>query len=177
MNYRNRSDAYLNSDIILASIGRRFWAYFLDWLFIVMLYFCVLFILSLFKVKITKIEADSVFDVKMEGENIGKYGYIILKLVLGFLPVLYFSLQFYFFKGYTLGKRIFRIRVASLYHPRPGFWHCIERSLGYFASAVECGFGFIQAYWNPNRMSLHDKIGETVVICVPRKKMVPEQNQ
>jgi uncharacterized RDD family membrane protein YckC len=42
--------------------------------------------------------------------------------------------------------------------------------LGYFASALEFGFGYIQAIWNPNRMSLHDKIGETIVIQVPVKR-------
>jgi len=52
-----------------------------------------------------------------------------------------------------------------------GFWHCFERSLGYFTSALEFGFGYIQAIWNPNRMALHDKIGETIVISLPRKKL------
>jgi hypothetical protein len=44
--------------------------------------------------------------------------------------------------------------------------------LGYFASAFEFGFGFFQAFWNPNRMALHDKIGETIVIEIPGKKLI-----
>jgi predicted esterase YcpF (UPF0227 family) len=42
--------------------------------------------------------------------------------------------------------------------------------LGYYASVLEFGFGFIQALWNPNRMALHDKIGETIVIDLLVKK-------
>jgi hypothetical protein len=63
------------------------------------------------------------------------------------------------------------IRVISLFHQHIGLLHSFERSLGYFASALEGGFGYIQAFWNPNRMSLHDKIGETIVVMVPKKKM------
>ena len=61
------------------------------------------------------------------------------------------------------------IRVLSLYHEHPGLWHYFERSLGYYASVPEFGFGFIQAIWNPDRMALHDKIGETIVIKLQKK--------
>jgi len=57
-----------------------------------------------------------------------------------------------------------------LYQEHLGLWHCVERSLGYFASALEFGFGYVQAFWNPNRMTLHDKIGETIVVALPTKK-------
>jgi len=82
-----------------------------------------------------------------------------------------FYYLFYCIKGQTIGKIFLKIKVVSLYHEKLGFWHCFERSLGYFTSALEFGFGFIQAIWNPNRMALHDKIGETIVISLPRKKL------
>jgi uncharacterized RDD family membrane protein YckC len=91
------------------------------------------------------------------------------KILLGLIPVIYFTLAFYFWKGQTIGKRILRLRVISLYHEHLGLWHCFERSLGYYASTLEGGFGFIQAFWNPNRMALHDKIGETIVIKTSKK--------
>jgi len=93
-----------------------------------------------------------------------------MKIIFGLLPVIYFTFSFYFFNGKSIGKFFCRLRVVSLYHEHLGLWHCIERSLGYFASGLEFGFGYIQAYWNPNRMSLHDKIGETIVVNLPKKK-------
>ena len=46
-------------------------------------------------------------------------------------------------KGRTIGKRIMRIRVLSLVHDRVSLWHSVERALGYGASALEAGFGFL----------------------------------
>jgi uncharacterized RDD family membrane protein YckC len=93
-----------------------------------------------------------------------------MKILFGLLPVLCFTVSFYFFNGKSIGKFFFRIRVVSLYYKKLGLWHCIERSLGYLASGLEFGFGFIQAFRNPNRMSLHDKIGETIVVNLPEKR-------
>jgi hypothetical protein len=36
---------------------------------------------------------------------------------------------------------------------------------------LEFGFGYIQALWNPNRMALHDKIGETIVIKLQKNQV------
>jgi len=119
---------------------------------------------------ISNINVHGIFDVELEMTNTSTYLITFLKFFFGFLPVLYFTISFYFWKGQTIGKYFLRIRVLSLYHRRIGLWHCIERSLGYFASALEFGFGYIQAFWNPNRMTLHDKIGETIVIELPVKK-------
>jgi uncharacterized RDD family membrane protein YckC len=124
---------------------------------------------------ITNINVHGVFEVELEMENTPSYVILLMKLLLGLLPVLYFTLLFYFWKGQTPGKYFLRIRVLSLYHEKIGLWHCIERSLGYFASALEFGFGFIQAFWNPNRMALHDKIGETVVVERRLKKQKIQQ--
>ncbi len=100
---------------------------------------------------------------------------LFFKILLGLTPVIYFTLSFYFWKGQTIGKRILRLRVISLYHEHLGFWHCLERSLGYFASTAELGFGFIQAFWNPNRMALHDKICETIVIKLQKKQVTIQE--
>lgn len=170
MNYRNRSERSFGNDIILATIKRRFAAFVIDCLFIVMLYLCVVMLFSIFSVDEWKINVKSIFEVEIE-TNLGIPALIVfLKIFFGFLPVLYFTILLYFSKGQTLGKFLLRIRVISLYHDHLGLWHCFERSLGYFTSALEGGFGFIQAIWNFNRMALHDKIGETLVISLPPKK-------
>jgi len=125
---------------------------------------------SLLKMNISKINAHGIFDVDIEMDNTPSWLVTIMKFVFGLLPVIYFAVSFYFWKGKTIGKHFLRIKVLSIYHEQLGLWHCIERSLGYFASALEFGFGYIQAIWNPNKMALHDKIGETIVIKLPAKK-------
>jgi len=44
------------------------------------------------------------------------------------------------------------------------FFQSIERALGYGASFLEAGFGFIQFFINPNRRTVHDRIAETIVV-------------
>jgi uncharacterized RDD family membrane protein YckC len=170
MNYKTRSEFHNANEFILATIRKRFFAFIIDWFVIVLIYLCILILFSLFNMNISNINVHGIFDVEVEIENMQSSLISILKIFFGLLPVLYFTASFYFWRGQTIGKYFLRLRVLSLYHEHIGLWHCIERSLGYFASALEFGFGYIQAFWNPNRMSLHDKIGETIVIELPVKR-------
>jgi uncharacterized RDD family membrane protein YckC len=70
----------------------------------------------------------------------------------------------YIGNGKTLGKRLLHIRVVSLVHHRMSLWHSFERALGYGASTLELGFGFLQYFIHPNRRTVHDRIAETIVI-------------
>ncbi len=81
---------------------------------------------------------------------------------------LYFGLWTYFGHGQTLGKKLLKIRVVSVTHEHLSLWHSIERSLGYGASILEGGFGFLQYFIHPNRQTVHDRIAETIVIKVER---------
>lgn len=94
-----------------------------------------------------------------------------IQLELGFdnwysviLIGVYFSLSHFFGRGQTLGKWLMKLRVVSLRHERLGFWHCVERALGYGASALEAGFGFFQVIWKPDRRATHDRIADTIVV-------------
>jgi len=78
--------------------------------------------------------------------------------------VVYFAFWTYVTNGRTPGKWIFGIRVVSLVHKHLSIWHSIERALGYGASTLEFGFGFLQYFFYPNRRTLHDRIAETVVV-------------
>jgi len=170
MNYHTRPEFNPDSEFVLATIKKRFVALLIDWLVIIVIYLCIMIIFSLLNMNISKINVHGIFDVEIEMNNTPSFLITVLKFLFGLLPVIYFTICFYFWKGRTVGKYILKLKVLSLYHARLGFWHCIERSLGYFASALEGGFGYIQAFWNPNRMTLHDKIGETVVIDLKVKK-------
>jgi uncharacterized RDD family membrane protein YckC len=170
MNYNSRPEFHHDNEFILATIKRRFIAFLIDWIILIIIYSCIIILFGLFNMKISKLNVHGIFDVEIVMNNTHSYIISLLKFLFGLLPVSYFALLFYFCKGQTIGKYFLRIRVLSLYHEHLGLWHCIERSLGYFASALEFGFGYIQAYWNPNRMTLHDKIGETIVIELLDKK-------
>ena len=78
--------------------------------------------------------------------------------------VLYFALWVYFTDGRTPGKWLARTRVVSLTHDTMGPWQSTERALGYGASALELGFGFLQYFIARNRQTVHDRIAETIVI-------------
>jgi uncharacterized RDD family membrane protein YckC len=80
------------------------------------------------------------------------------------LMVLYFGFLTHLGKGRTPGKRLMRIRVVSTSHARLSLWHSIERALGYAASALEGGFGFLQYFIHPNCRTVHDRIAETIVV-------------
>jgi uncharacterized RDD family membrane protein YckC len=80
------------------------------------------------------------------------------------LLVVYFSLSIYYGNGKTLGKWAMGIRVVSVVHEKIGFWHAMERALGYGASFLEFGFGFLQYFIDPNRRTVHDRIAETIVV-------------
>lgn len=67
-------------------------------------------------------------------------------------------------KGQTPGKWVMKIRVLSLTHRELGWWQSVERALGYGASLLEGGFGFFQFFLNRNRMTVHDRIAETIVV-------------
>ncbi len=78
--------------------------------------------------------------------------------------VLYFGLATYWGNGRTPGKRLCKIRVVSLVEERITLWTAIERALGYGASALELGFGFLQYFLHPNCRTVHDRIAETIVV-------------
>ena len=83
----------------------------------------------------------------------------------------YFALSTFVGKGRTIGKRLFGIRVVSLVHAHMSLWHCTERALGYSASSLEAGFGFVQYFTHPNHQTVHDRIAETIVIVSPRRRV------
>jgi uncharacterized RDD family membrane protein YckC len=82
--------------------------------------------------------------------------------------VVYSGLSVWWTNGLTAGKRLLRIRVVSLVRPKITLWQAVERALGYGASALEGGFGFLQFFLHRNRCCVHDRIAETIVIKEPR---------
>jgi uncharacterized RDD family membrane protein YckC len=82
--------------------------------------------------------------------------------------VLYSVLVHYATNGRTVGKWVTRTRVISLVHERLGLWQSFERLLGYFVAIGEI-IGFLQFFWSQNRMCVHDRIAETIVVDERRR--------
>jgi uncharacterized RDD family membrane protein YckC len=83
-------------------------------------------------------------------------------------PVVYLCLVVWLTNGLTLGKWLTGIRIVSLGHERISFWHSLERALGYGASLLEAGSGFLQYLVQPNRQTVHDRIAQTIVVRVKK---------
>jgi RDD family len=86
--------------------------------------------------------------------------------------LLYYALANYFGNGRTPGKWAARTRAVSLTQERMGAWQSIERTLGYGAAILEGGLGFVQFFWDRNRMCTQDRLAETIVID-ERKSATP----
>ena len=87
--------------------------------------------------------------------------------------IVYFGVALKVGKGQTPGKWLMKIKVLSLTHDTIGWWQSIERGLGYGASLLEGGFGFFQYFLNGNRMCVHDRIAETIVVDMRKPRVRP----
>lgn len=98
----------------------------------------------------------------------GTYSFI-QEIVVGYA---YFVL-FFHLSGRTLGKRLFRLKVVDLKgRDRLGWYQSFERAHGYAASTLFATFGFWQVLWNVKGLTMHDKLAETTVIKLPKKKKI-----
>ena len=86
-----------------------------------------------------------------------------LGLGLGW-TVLYFSVLPVWWKGQTLGKRLFKMRTVELTGKPITVLLAFKRYGGYAAGVSTGMFGFLQVLWDSNRQALHDKAAHTVVL-------------
>ena len=91
-----------------------------------------------------------------------EYGNILVML-------LYWASFNFFGNGRTPGKFVTGTRAVSLTSERLGVWQSIERTLGYGAAILEGGLGFLQVFWDKNRMCAQDLLAETVVLDVRKR--------
>jgi len=140
--------------IRLASFRRRAGAFMLDMAIVSVIFIVGTTVVGGWLGKMGILDLDQDLNFSLDFDN--WYSIVIIAI--------YFSVSHYFGHGRTVGKRILRLRVVSLKHDRLGFWHCVERALGYGASALEAGLGFFQVIWKVDRRATHDRIAETIVI-------------
>jgi uncharacterized RDD family membrane protein YckC len=164
MKYKKRQEWLLDSEQTLATFSSRLIAMLIDFVVFVLIFYAIDKLSEWLGLEIDKITIKNLFHIEIEAKNYSEIEIKLLKILLGFIPTIYFTLSTFITNGQSIGKKILKIKIVSIYHHRLNLWHCIERSLGYIVSTLELGLGFIQIFWNPNRMTLHDKIAETVVI-------------
>jgi len=170
MKYRPPHPVIDEETTILAAFWQRSLAILIDFVVIIILFIAIINLIELLGLHLTKVNIKGMHEMEVKADGVSETSIKFLELGFASIPTIYFSLLNYFTRGKTLGKWIMRIRIVSIYHQRISFWHCMERALGYAASTLEAGLGFLQIFWNPNRMCLHDRIAETIVVQDKKKK-------
>jgi hypothetical protein len=77
--------------------------------------------------------------------------------------IAYFTILTWALRGKTPGKALAGIRVTMLDGRKLSLWNSFGRAGGYAASAATGFLGFLEAFWHPNRQTIHDRIAGTVV--------------
>lgn len=78
--------------------------------------------------------------------------------------IAYFTLLPTWWRGRTVGKRLFGLRVVELTGKPLGLMTNFGRYGGYAAGLATGGMGFLQVLWDPNRQAVEDKLAHTVVV-------------
>ncbi len=78
--------------------------------------------------------------------------------------IAYFTLLPTWWRGRTVGKRLFGLRVVELTGKPLGLMANFGRYGGYAAGLATGGMGFLQVLWDPNRQAVQDKLAHTVVV-------------
>jgi uncharacterized RDD family membrane protein YckC len=93
------------------------------------------------------------------------------KVIKEYIITLLYFVLFFRFGGQTPGKRVFRLKVIDLEgKPRLGWYQCFERAHGYVCSALFAFLGFWLVLWDRHGLAMHDKIADTTVIRLPKKR-------
>jgi uncharacterized RDD family membrane protein YckC len=66
--------------------------------------------------------------------------------------------------GQTIGKMAASIKVVSEEGDRVVPGQAMVRAIGYFASALPAGLGFVPGLFGPTRRALHDRLANTRVV-------------
>ena len=78
--------------------------------------------------------------------------------------LVYFTMLPTWWRGQTLGKRLFGLRVIEITGKPMAPLLNFKRFGGYLAGMATGGLGLVQLLWDPNRQGLQDKAAHTVVI-------------
>jgi hypothetical protein len=114
--------------------------------------------------------AQSALEAEEEGGLLARLFSFLDEIGLGFgWGALYLTIIHALWKGSSVGKKMFRIRVVMIDLRPLNWWLSFERVGGYAAGLATGLLGFAQIFWDPNRQAIHDKVSETIVIQVGKE--------
>ena len=88
----------------------------------------------------------------------------IQSIALWMVMFLLYSVILLGWKGRTLGKTLFKLKVYGMNGERVGFLRSLGRCLLYILSAIPLGLGFVWIFVDRNHQGWHDKVAETQVV-------------
>ncbi len=135
-----------------AGFWKRFVAYILDWMILLLtIFFTLGFLLYLLHLIISCHRIVSMI-------------LFIPKMLMFLVPPLYFAILDSSEEQGTYGKRILSIKVTDLSGNRISFERALGRSLAMLLSFLTLGIGFLMAGFTKKKQSLHDIIAECLVV-------------
>ncbi|MGD2056280.1 MAG: RDD family protein [Gammaproteobacteria bacterium] len=81
-----------------------------------------------------------------------------------------FYAWFWMHGGQTLGMRAWRLRVQRLDGRPITIWQALLRFLSAIPSWALLGLGFLWMLVDRDRMALHDRFSETVIVLLPKER-------
>ncbi len=85
-------------------------------------------------------------------------------LSLGVFWILYETLLVSQWNGYTVGKKVMGIRVASKKGGKVDWVTAFVRSVSKILSGMFFGLGYLWMLWDEDSQTWHDKLAETLVV-------------
>ncbi|GAA6168773.1 RDD family protein [Sessilibacter corallicola] len=83
-----------------------------------------------------------------------------------------FAFYCYFWRrgGQTLGMRAWRLKILTQDDEKPGWSHCIIRSI---VAPLSLAAGLLGYFWqlvDPSNLTLHDRLSKTKIVQLPKRK-------
>lgn len=153
------------SDVLYAGFWKRFAAFILDILIIVLLsipYFLLLIPILIPVVVITGNDQQKIADVTNALTNIGSF----------FISWLYYALMESSKKQGTFGKMALGIKVVDIEGKQISFWRATGRYFSRIVSAFLFCVGYLMIAFTEKKQALHDKIANCLVV---NKNVTPLQ--
>jgi len=92
-----------------------------------------------------------------------------------FLIIVAYFICFWGWRGQTPGKMVMRLTIVRFDGTRMGWGGVVMRFLGFIISMLLFLTGFFWVAVDMRRQGFHDKIADTFVVTIPRKKPVTSE--